>query len=321
MTLPTPREIELPLLQEIMAAGGEARPSVIYPRMRKHFPAITDADMQLRLQTGGSVWTNRIQWVRQHLVLKGDMYREPRGLWRITPKGAARARGETPRADVIGPDAPMEAESVPFPSPLTVVSDPVDALCERLLTTQKQSSTPRNFEAALAEAFRFLGFDVQEQGKAGETDVLLDTHIGPDSYRVVVDAKATHGDKVGDNQINWLAINQHQRQAEADYAAVLGIGFRGGNLLKWADEYQTALVTTADLVDVLRMHRRCRFTLPDLRPLFGTPDPAQQSLQDLKTRFEAMMRHWQLLVEVVEVIDSFNRFNRSGLPRRRRASS
>ncbi len=313
MALPSHKEIEVSLLKEILSAGGEARPRDIYPRMRKHFPCVTDVDLQARLRTGGSVWTNRIQWARQSLVLKGELYREPRGLWRLTPKGEARAKGESIAGDVGKVESKVHAKPAAPPAPLAVVSDPVDALCERLAKTQKQSSTPKNFEAALAEAFRFLGFVVHQQGKAGETDVLLDTYVGGDSYRVVVDAKATHGDKVGDNQINWLAINQHQQQADAQHAAVVGIGFRGGNLLKWSNQYQVALIQTADLVEIIRMHHRAPFSLLDLRTLFATPGSVQQAMSDLKTVHQGTMRHWQLLLDIVELIDNYNRFNRSGL--------
>lgn len=313
VTLPPYNQIELPLLQEVLAAGGEVRPRDLYPCMRKYFPSITDADMALTLQGGGNLWTNRIQWARQSLVAQDELYREPRGIWRITPKGAARVKGElTPsKPEAPAPTVPQAAES--FPPPLTVLPAAVDALCDRLLKSQKQSSAPKNFERVLGEAFRFLGFNVREQGRAGETDLVLDTHIGPDTYRTVVDAKATHANKVSDGQINWLAIHQHQEQSQADHAVIVGVDFSGGNLLKWANQYQIALVRTSNLIDVIRMHDEAPFSLIDLRPLLSTSGPAQQSVQDLNVLHGSTMRHWQLLLDVVELIDNYNRFNKAGL--------
>lgn len=90
MTLPIQKDIELPLLLEIEAMGGEAKPEELYPRVTAHFPQITAADLREEVPSGGNKWTNRIQWTRQHLVLEGELERYPRGVWRITEKGRKR---------------------------------------------------------------------------------------------------------------------------------------------------------------------------------------------------------------------------------------
>jgi Mrr N-terminal domain/Restriction endonuclease len=309
MTLPSQTEIQLPLLQEIIAAGGEVKPADLYPRMRRRFPQITDADVEAKLSsTGGSLWNNRIQWARQHLVIKGEVYRQPRGLWRISPDGIARVDGRRKETSDGEPSAPHFTTE----PAVTVVTDAVDRLCERLTRAQKQSSTPKNFEQVLAETFRFLDFEVEEQGRSGETDMVLNTFIGADSYRVVVDAKATHNDRIADNQINWLAIHQHQLQEQADHAAVVGIDYRGGNLAKWAAQYEVALIRTHELISVLQMHRQTPFSLLELRSLFAPPSD-QQSMQNLGLIHQSTARHWKLLVNVVEQIANYNRFNRAGL--------
>jgi restriction endonuclease Mrr len=38
-----------------------------------------------------TVWKNRIQWVRQHLITKGELDGSERGVWKLTPQGRARA--------------------------------------------------------------------------------------------------------------------------------------------------------------------------------------------------------------------------------------
>jgi hypothetical protein len=314
MALPNLAQIELPLLREILAAGGEARPADLYPRMRHHFPAIEEVDLQAKLaSTGGNSWHNRIQWARQHLVIKGQIYRQPRGMWRITPEGIERAKASESTETVVRvPEPQAETASQPDPS-VSLVADQVEILCERLVRAQNQSSSPKNFEQALAEAFRFLDFDVLEQGKAGETDLILQSHIGSDSYRVVVDAKATHGDKIAENQINWLAIQQHQQQAQADYVAVVGVDFRGGNLTKWAAQHEVALIRTSDLTSVIRMFRATPFSLNDLRTLFSKSGTDRQRMQDLELIHKATTRHWKLLVDVIDQIGNYNRFNEAGL--------
>ncbi len=87
MALPKQDEIEEPLLKEIAKAGGEAKPHDLYPRLRAYFPQIADADLALEVAGAQNAWTNRIQWARNALVKKGELYRGPYGLWRITPKG------------------------------------------------------------------------------------------------------------------------------------------------------------------------------------------------------------------------------------------
>jgi hypothetical protein len=97
MALPSEKEIEIPLLRCIEAMGGEAKPQDLYPRVTANFPQITKEDLRETLANGKiNKWTNRIQWVRQKLVLKGELERYPRGIWRVTVKGREQLRTEGP---------------------------------------------------------------------------------------------------------------------------------------------------------------------------------------------------------------------------------
>jgi len=91
MAIPSEKDIELPLLQEIEAAGGEARPSDLYDKVARHFPQLTQADREARYErTGQLIWPNKVQWVRNHLVRRGEVDASTRGIWRITDRGRAR---------------------------------------------------------------------------------------------------------------------------------------------------------------------------------------------------------------------------------------
>ena len=91
MASPSEKDIEIPLLREIEAMGGEARPSELDDKVAKYFPELTSADQKLRHPRSGQlIWSNRIRWVRQHLVNKGELDASVRGIWRITDKGRAR---------------------------------------------------------------------------------------------------------------------------------------------------------------------------------------------------------------------------------------
>jgi hypothetical protein len=95
MAFPKQPDVEMPLLQEIEAMGGEARPSEDFLRkVATHFPQITKADLEEKIKDGTNRWYNWVAWVRMRLVHKGEVYRKPRGIWRITEKGRERLRRE-----------------------------------------------------------------------------------------------------------------------------------------------------------------------------------------------------------------------------------
>lgn len=88
MAIPMEKSIQLPLLRVITDAGGELTLHEAVKRVEAFFPQLTEEDKRLRLPSGkGFLFRNRVQWTRQRLVELGHLYREPRGLWRITPKG------------------------------------------------------------------------------------------------------------------------------------------------------------------------------------------------------------------------------------------
>ena len=71
--LPKEREIEIPLLKALVDLGGQGKPSDIYPLVTRYFPNVSPEEFLKQLSTGGNKWTNRIQWVRQKLIVKGFM--------------------------------------------------------------------------------------------------------------------------------------------------------------------------------------------------------------------------------------------------------
>lgn len=87
MVMPVMENIRLPLLRIIVDGGGELRINEAIVQVEQYFPQLTDQDKQRPLSSKGLAWPNRVQWARQELVLQGYLYREPRGIWRITPDG------------------------------------------------------------------------------------------------------------------------------------------------------------------------------------------------------------------------------------------
>jgi restriction system protein len=94
MALPKLTEIQVVLLKALIALGGQAPPSEVYPEVTKQFPALTSEQLAETLPSGGNRWTNRIQWVRLNLVQKGEMSSPAHGVWAITQKGRARVEAK-----------------------------------------------------------------------------------------------------------------------------------------------------------------------------------------------------------------------------------
>src|SRR5664279_917408 len=85
--LPQQVDIELPLLLTLKSLGGKAKAHAVYPESEKHCPEMTPSDPAETRATGGSKWTNRIQWGRQALVAKGEMTSAGYGVWAISEQG------------------------------------------------------------------------------------------------------------------------------------------------------------------------------------------------------------------------------------------
>ena len=95
MSFPKQSELELPLLKTLHELGGKAEPKILYPKLASLFPELTPEDLIARLASSPSTfrWHNLVQWSRQKLVEKGEIDGSTRGVWKLTPRGRARAAG------------------------------------------------------------------------------------------------------------------------------------------------------------------------------------------------------------------------------------
>src|SRR5262249_5348271 len=100
----------------------------------------------------------------------------------LHPAGAAPAE----RPEPVGPSAPRPDDR-DGPARAEEVAR-TDELEQRLRMTANLTSSPAEFERAVADAFRSLGYDATHLGGSGQTDVLLAADLGPsDSYHVIID--------------------------------------------------------------------------------------------------------------------------------------
>jgi hypothetical protein len=201
-----------------------------------------------------------------------------------------------------------ESDVPPAQSPVSLIS-PLELLVDEVVTAQRDAAHPNRFEQAVGRAFRFLGFDVKVLGQSGRTDVVVSAPLGHERFRAVIDAKSSSSGKVPESQINSLTMAQHRASEVADYSVVVGEKFAGGNLHKFAVDFSVALIETATLIEVLRLHAGTPFGGADLRPLLSTGGHVAGVLADLRQKSQAIERHWHLIAEILKVVESFNRLD------------
>ena len=95
MSFPKQSEVELPLLKALLELGGKSEPKELYAKLATLFPQLTQEDLSARMPSNPSIfrWHNLVQWSRQKLVEKGEIDGSTRGIWKLTPRGRARATG------------------------------------------------------------------------------------------------------------------------------------------------------------------------------------------------------------------------------------
>lgn len=93
MSLPEATRIELPILQELQAAGGSDQVRYLYDRLRGYFPQLTEADLNERTIGGRSRWHLIVQRAGKQLEFVGELKREPTH-WTITTPGKKRVEAE-----------------------------------------------------------------------------------------------------------------------------------------------------------------------------------------------------------------------------------
>lgn len=183
---------------------------------------------------------------------------------------------------------PKIEDTVPqFAAPkavIKVLSDPLSTLVEELTKAQRDVARPARFEQAVADSFTFLGLDATRYGQPNKTDVIVNSQLGHERFRAIIDAKASSSGKVPEGQINWTAVSSHRQQANADYAAIVGEKFAGGNLQRFATDSSISLIETEQLIETLRLHARMPFPAADLRPLFAIAGPVSTVIADLQQK-------------------------------------
>lgn len=187
--LPKEKAIEVPLLEVLVKLGGQGKPKDIYPLVTKEFPDIADDDLNETLQSGGNRWKNRVQWVRQRLINKGEMHSPSRGIWAITDRGRERVEGKGPPIPTVNFAKLYEDYEASFRSKL------LDNLNE-LTARQFELFAPK-----LLRAYGFVEVKVTNVSSDGGIDGYGKLRLGLATMNVAFQCKRWHGN-IGRPQVD-----------------------------------------------------------------------------------------------------------------------
>ncbi|MCI0696194.1 winged helix-turn-helix domain-containing protein [candidate division KSB1 bacterium] len=93
MAFPESARLEVPILQELLATGGEEKVKVLYQRLIPYFPQLTEKDLRARTKTRKNQWKTLVQRAGERLVKKGELKRL-QGRWVLTESGRQQAEAE-----------------------------------------------------------------------------------------------------------------------------------------------------------------------------------------------------------------------------------
>lgn len=203
MAFPRQSEIEVPLLRALAETGGSSKPRDVYLRVAAHFPNLSAAEQEQRLESSPSTrkWWNLVQWVRQGLVDAGEIDGSTRGVWAITDKGKARLSASTKKANVqTGPDSSRDL------SLRDLANRSRDEAKSRLLSELKDLS-PTGFERFCLELLQQLGYRsvaITKRSGDGGIDGYGDFRQGAVSIKSAFQAKRWADAPVGRPDIDRL---------------------------------------------------------------------------------------------------------------------
>ena len=149
------------------------------------------------------------------------------------------------------------------------------ALASELRASSVHSADHTRLEAAVRDAFEFLGFRAERLGGSGKTDVLLNAIRGKDhSYRVTVDAKSvgessSSKGRLRDQQVDWVTLQEHRTNHRADHSMLIGPDPTGERIFARAREYGVTIMSSDELAQLCLQHEEMPLGLGDYEALFA----------------------------------------------------
>lgn len=303
--------------ERIAKAGGEAKARPVIERFMDDYLAFPEvltvydeadgaihlSEMVETLQPQFPRWTSEAQFEYRALwLLSLGCLRQVEGRnYEITELGEIIADEYPASVDIEQPPQPESDEEVEEEADASLLVTEAQQLIADLEEAATDSQNPEHLERAVAQAFEFLGFSVDQLGETGDTDVLARASIGPDSYTVIVDAKARGDGKL--HSLEVYTLQDHLKRNEADYAVVVAGSFAGGKVRRHAEDNGVVLLSVPVLGDWLRLHAITPLNLDEYRAMFETSGPAEEITLIVESAAEGREQWAHLLVDLLELIE------------------
>ena len=169
-----------------------------------------------------------------------------------------------------------------------------------LISSSIKSDKPSLFEEAIASCFKFLGFEWEHIGGAGNTDVLVSM-----PYRVIIEAKTTTRSSIG--KIYFTRLKQHKEKHNADFIAVICNDFEP-SVIKDAEIKNTLLIQTNLLSKLLDLNDEYPLSPCDLKYIFQLKGLLkEESWQDLRNQLANFNEKIANLSIIIQSIDNQKR--------------
>lgn len=136
----------------------------------------------------------------------------------------------------------------------------IEILKNNINVNSLKSNKPVLFEKTILDYFKFIGFDCEHIGGAGNTDVLI-----KEPFRVIVEVKTTTKEKI--NRIYFTRLKQHKKKHEADYIAVIAYDFENA-VIKDAEMENALLIKTDTLCSLIDIFNQYPFSSSELEYMF-----------------------------------------------------
>jgi hypothetical protein len=132
-------------------------------------------------------------------------------------------------------------------------------IAKLLLQTQNDSGESKRLEAAVTDALRYLGFEVEPLGKPGEPEGIARAFAVPSInnptaqtlrqplYTFTYDAKSSKHEVAATGNINHAGMVEHRERYKANHALVVAPGFSEGALTTRCEQQKIAPITARDL--------------------------------------------------------------------------
>ena len=159
-------------------------------------------------------------------------------------------------------------------------------IAQILRSVQNNSDESAELETILADALRYIGWEVNVKGGSGEPDGIAKafsfsrpwtpTEEEPEKpiYSFTYDAKSAGSGRAKTGNLGLAALNEHRKRYGADYAIVVAPGFQDGASVTRAKQLSITLMTAADLGRLLELTVELgAVPLNQLEKIFKESDP------------------------------------------------